>query len=803
MTTLLPDRIQARLLTLAGIFLGLYSVALTLSPAARARSWDVEYRWNHWLGFTVWLVLFIIANWQTRRFLPKRDPYLLPVAALLSGWGMLTIWRLFPAFGLRQTIWLAVAVIVLILGLRLPNHLAFLRRYKYLWLTGGLLLTLLTLLLGTNPATGSSPRLWLGCCGVYFQPSEPLKLLLIIYLAAYLADQQPVLRLSGSKRWSNAKRAGASDPRPSGSHSTLLALLAPTIFMTGLAILLLLVQRDLGTATIFIVLFAAITYVATGNVLILAVSALTLCVAGVVGYYLFEVVRLRVDAWLNPWLDPSGGSYQIVQSLLAVANGGLAGRGPGLGYPMLVPISHSDFIFTAILEESGLAGAIGLIALLMLFVASGLRIALNAPDFFRRYLAVGLMVYMVSQSVLIAGGNLRLLPLTGVTLPFVSYGGSSLVTVFISLLLLLHISQSAKTGTALLADPKSHLGLASFLYGGLAAVALVTGWWTYWRGPALLERTDNPRRSIADRFVYRGALLDRHNKPLAATDGDPGEFTRQLLYPPLSPVIGYTHPVYGQSGLEASLDPYLRGIQGNPGLSVWWNHLLYGQPPPGLDVRLSLDLDLQRKADELLGDHAGALVLLNAQSGEILAMASHPSFDPNQLDTEWAALVADSDTPLLNRATQGLYQTGDALRSLLDAAMPDLSNGKASPLQIALAAAALSADGVRPVSHLAMAVNTPQADWVAMQPDGDPEQVWPASTVHEITSKLAVEGQPIWQSADIAPGGSEGAITWYLGGTQSSWGGAPVALAVLLEDENLALVEAIGRAMLEATLITE
>jgi len=371
------------------------------------------------------------------------------------------------------------------------------------------------------------------------------------------------------------------------------------------------------------------------------------------------------------------------------------------------------------------------------------------------------------------------------------------------LLLLLKISQSAKTDPALLADSKSHLSLAGFLYGGLAAVALVTGWWAFWRGPALLERTDNPRRSIADRYVHRGALLDRHNKPLAATDGDPGEFTRQFLYPPLSPVIGYTHPVYGQSGLEASLDPYLRGIQGNPGLSVWWNHLLYGQPPPGLDVRLSLDMDLQRTADELLGDHAGALVLLNAQSGEVLVMASHPTFDPNQLDAEWAGLVANPDTPLLNRATQGLYQISDALGSLLEVAVPDLSNSTASPLQIALAAAALSADGVRPAPQLAMAVNTPQTGWTVMQPDGKTEQVLSASSVHGITSSLFVEGLPIWQTTDIAPGGPEGAITWYLGGTQPSWGGAPLALVVLLEEEDLTLAEAIGQAMLKATLITE
>jgi len=168
--------------------------------------------------------------------------------------------------------------------------------------------------------------------------------------------------------------------------------------------------------------------------------------------------------------------------------------------------------------------------------------------------------------------------------------------------------------------------------------------------------------------VRRGALLDRHDIPLADTTGVPGNLERQTLYPDLGPVIGYTHPIFGQAGLEASLDDYLRGLRGNPGLTVWWYHLLYGQPPPGLDVRLTLDLDLQRNADELLGERASALVLLNASSGEILAMASHPTFDPNQLDSTWDELTQDRRSPLFNRAALGSYQPGTALGVFLLAA---------------------------------------------------------------------------------------------------------------------------------------
>lgn len=799
--------IQARLLILAALFLGIYSLALTLAPAVRARSWTAVYNWRHWIGTLVWLVGYGLAHHQSQRYLPHRDPKLLPVIALISGWGLLTIWRLTPTFGLRQTLWLAISLSVFILGLRLPSALGFLRRYKYLWLTSGLVLTALTLIFGTNPL-GYGPRLWLGCCGLYLQPSEPLKLLLVVYLSAYFADWSGILTSKGSDLPTVA-RAARFKPQ--------IQILIPTLVMTGLALLLLLVQRDLGTASIFILIYSTMVFLATGWRWVPLASTGVLAGAGLLGYLIFDVIRLRIDAWINPWLDPAGRSYQIVQSILAIANGGMWGRGPGLGSPTLVPVAHSDFIFTAIAEEGGLVGTIGFLILLGLLAQSGLRIALQAPDSFRRYLAAGLTTFLIAQSVLIMGGNLRLLPLTGVTLPFVSYGGSSLLVSIVIALLLLHTSatQANQRPPHSSNIQVSVIQVATALFVFLAAAALVAGWWAYVRGPDLLTRTDNARRAIADRSVPRGSLLDRHMLPLAETSGQTGEMKRRVLYPELGPIIGYSHPTYGQSGLEASLDPILRGVEGNEPFTTWWNHILYGQPPPGLDIRLTLDLDLQRRADELLGGHTGSLVLINAENGEILVMVSHPTFDPNQLDEQWDNLVQDPQAPLLNRATQGVYPTGDLvnLPFIQATANPEvgplvlrlpLANAnyplESTPIEIALAAAVMSSGGTRPALIIAQLRANPKGGWLRLPNLNEPMAVLDPQDAESDAHNLAVSGTPFWEIM-LTPAGED--LTWFVGGTTPDWDGLSLAVVLVLEEANLPLVEEIGQTMLSEALGTK
>lgn len=802
-----PAKIQGRLLQLAALFLFINAVALTLSPAARAGTWQVEYRLSHWIGLLIWAIAFTLAHRQLTRHLPDANPYLLPAAALLSGWGMLSIWRLSPEFGLRQAFWVAVSAGALLVWFRSPHDLDVLRRYKYIFLLSGLSLTALTLVLGSNPG-GSGLRLWLGCCGLYLQPSEPLKLLLIVYLAAYFADRLPI-------------------------RTRLFPLIFPTLLLTGLAIAILLIQRDLGTASIFIFIYATMVYFASGKKRLLLGTLALLVFAGLVGYYLVDVIHYRLESWINPWDDPAGRSYQIVQSLMAVANGGLFGSGPGMGSPGLVPVAQSDFIFTTISEETGLMGTLALFITIGLITGCGFLIAVRATSNFRRLLAAGLTAYLGGQSVLIIGGNLRLLPLTGVTLPFVAYGGSSLLTCFLALLILLQISNETEQEPVALVQAQPYHLMAGLIWTGLFACAVVNGWWAEVRSDSLLNRTDNARRSISDRYVRRGSILDRQNNPIDLTWGNSGSYQRQYNVPQLATITGYIHPVYGQTGLEESLDPYLRGLRGNPDLLIWWEHLLYGQPPPGLDVRTSLDLGIQARADQLLGEHTGAIVLLNAHNGEILVMASHPGYDPNQLDTLGASLGKNPQAPLLNRATQGQYPVESALAPFLVAGsldgggnpsraelfaklgfyetpsinlpvFPASASGKVqgltvSPLQMALATATLTGQGLRPAPRLALAVNTSTQGWVVFSPSQDAVLVLnPESTLRAVTA-LSQPAGAFWEysSAEHTTGVT---VSWYLAGTLPNWQGTPLALVVLLEEDNPQLASMLGRGVLAAAI---
>lgn len=606
-------------------------------PTSRAAMWQ--------LAAPAALILCLgLSHWLLRRRYAQFDPYLLPVVALLCGLGLALTARLAAGFLPRQTIWLVIATTALLAIAALPKDLHWLRRYKYSWLISGLVLLSTTLIFGVNPS-GFGARLWLGLGGVFFQPSEPLKILLVVFVAAYLADRRRELM-------EITARLGRLDlPHP--------AYWGPLLLMWGFSLVLLLWQRDLGAALLFFATFLAMLYTATGQLRYVLSGLALLFVAGLAGYRLFDHVALRVDAWWNPWPEASSRAYQIVQSLLAFASGGLFGQGLGQGLPTAIPVVHTDFVFAAIGEEYGLLGSLAVLACFALLVSRAFHIALHAPNGFERLLAAGLGTMLGLQTLLIVGGALKILPLTGVTLPFVSYGGSSLLTSFIMVGLLLFISSRSRPGS----EPELFIPQTGHAF--LLGFVLVAGGLFYWhivRAPALVPREDNPRPIIAEQRLRRGRLLTASGVPLAESVRDEdGLFVRRYPYPKLAPLTGYYSLRYGVGGTEAAFDEVLRGEVGQSPQQVWWDQLLH-RPRTGQDVTLTVDLTAQVAADAALGDRAGAVVVLDVDSGAILALTSHPTYDPNTLDAEWDRLREDPDAPLLNRATQGLFPLGDLAR---------------------------------------------------------------------------------------------------------------------------------------------
>jgi cell division protein FtsW (lipid II flippase) len=325
-------------------------------------------------------------------------------------------------------IWLAISAAALVIIAALPDVLRLLRAYRYTLLVVGLALLVGTILLGTNPSgQAGAPELWLGIGTIFFQPSEPLKIILVAFLASYLSEQYPILRAEGFDFGGRLRLS----PRIYG----------PILLMWGISVVILIWQRDLGTAILFFVVFLVLLYVASGNTRLLLAGALLVVLAGVAAYGLFSVVQLRVDIWINPWPEADNRAFQIVQSLMAFAAGGVFGQGVGQGAPGYIPVVHSDFVFAAIGEEWGLLGVIAVIVCFAALVMRGLRIAvLQGGRPFHTLLTVGLSAVVALQSLLIMGGVLKLIPLTGVTLPYFSYGGSSLLTNFVIVALMLRLS---------------------------------------------------------------------------------------------------------------------------------------------------------------------------------------------------------------------------------------------------------------------------------------------------------------------------------------------------------------------------
>jgi len=380
----------------------------------------------------------------------RGDPLLLPLAGTIGGIGMIMLNRLpqdlagTNLFGLHlgmaqtQLLWFGVGLAAMLLVAVRFRDDSVLRHYKYTWALAGAALLVLTFLFGTEV---NGARLWIYLGPVNFQPGEAIKIVLVIFIAAYLAENRTLL-------------AGAS-ARIGPVKIPPLPYLLPMLAIFVIVMLVVVVSNDLGTALLFYGIFLTMLFVATGRRSYVLVGLILFIAGSFVAYQLFGHVARRVDSWIDPFADPSGTGYQTVQSLYAFGRGGLFGEGLGQG---LLPGAgggfyavQTDFIFAALAEEIGLVGALALLGLAMALVMRGLRVAIGARDDFSSMLAVGLTTALGLQTLIIVAGNVKLIPLTGITFPFVSYGGSSLLASFLIIGLLLSISHRTAVGAD--ADP--------------------------------------------------------------------------------------------------------------------------------------------------------------------------------------------------------------------------------------------------------------------------------------------------------------------------------------------------------------
>lgn len=422
------------------ILLGLLAILITIGGYSLTSLVNKSYLPKQLPSLLVLMVaLIVIAHVAVWIFAPRSDATILPLAVLLNGIGFVIISRLNKDEAQAQALWTALGIAAFVLTLIVIRRTTSLHRYRYTFAFLGLVAIILPALPGVGSEINGA-RLWIRLGAFSFQPGEAAKVFLTIFIASYLTDTRKLL--ASSRR--SVGRIFIPDIKYFG----------PLLVAWGTSILVMVRQKDLGSSLLFFAVFAAMLYIATNRISYLATGLAFFAGAATIAYQLFGHVRVRVSTWIDPWESPLKDGFQLLQSLFSFGTGGVSGTGLGLGTPNKIPNASTDFVFSAIGEELGLIGTVSVIITLLLLVASGFRIATRAQRPFAQLFAAGLTTIIGIQSFVIIGGVTRVIPLTGVTLPFVSYGGSSLVANYVIIALLLRISdETAKdnlsTGTTL------------------------------------------------------------------------------------------------------------------------------------------------------------------------------------------------------------------------------------------------------------------------------------------------------------------------------------------------------------------
>lgn len=642
---------------------------------------------------------FAAAHIGVRIFAPGADPAILPVVFTLSGIGITFVTRLQPDASLGQVVFLFLGVALMVGTLAVVKNLEVVKRYKYVLGIAGIILLVLPMFIGTE-IYGS--KLWIKIGGFQFQPGEFAKVLIVLFLAGYLAENRELLSIS------NRTVLGIKFPR--------LRLLYPLFIVWGVCLLVVAFERDLGSALLFYTIFLIMLYVATGRVSYVIIGLALLAVGAFGMYQIMSHVQVRVAIWLDPFSDAQNLGYQIVQSLFSLADGGLAGVGIGKGMADIIPVVASDMIFAAIGEEMGLLGGSAVLLLFMLFAVRGLTTAARAKSDLAAFSAAGLTAAISFQAFTIVGGVTKLIPLTGVTLPFMSQGGSSLLASFVIVALLLRAGDEATGRSTEIANTSTDLATAGYrttvrgshmrrpaldtpesgLLGRVALAnrltrtvflftalfAVLIGNITYIqviKASGYQDMPSNNHTINKARFIKRGSIITADGLTLAESiQQADGTYARSYPNGNLAAhVVGYYSQQYGTMGIENTQNDTLTGSKD---YSSWQNALnsLAGISEPGNSVQLTIDSRIQRAAEQALAGRVGAIVALDPRSGAVLAWASAPTFDNTNIQAaiEAANASGGADTSMYDRATLALYTPGSTFKVLTLASA--LENGLAT-----------------------------------------------------------------------------------------------------------------------------
>lgn len=608
---------------------------------------------------------FIVSHLALRKFAPAADPAILPICFALSSIGIAFVTRLAPDLAIRQVGWLILGIIFMIAVIVFMKNMDKTANYKYTLMVIGLILLLSPLLPGIgNEIYGS--RIWLSIGGFSFQPGEIAKIFIVLFLAGYLAQNREMLSVFTHK----------VGPFKFPDLSTLL----PLLIMWLLSMAIVVFEKDLGSALIVYFVFLTMLYVASGKKFYLVVGLLTIAIGAVILFFFFSHVQVRVDTWLNPFADPTNTGYQLVQSIFSMADGGLFGVGIGSGLADNIPIVESDFIFAAIAEETGLLGAAGLLLLYLCFAIRGLVTAARAKSDVSSFIAVGLTATIVLQAFIIVGGVTRLIPLTGLTLPFVSQGGSSLLASFIAVGFFLKCGDQSTgveseiasgTGNLSAEGVLGRVSLGKRITNTMVAFSVLFALLVANLTMIMVVQADeyknmpiNNHTLVKESKTERGTISTYDNVVLAQSV-EQSDGTYKRVYPAgtlAAHIVGYASEKFGTAGIESSYNDTLKGQRNYAS----WTDVLNastGNSAAGNDVKLTINSTIQKAAQNALEGFSGACVVIDPKTGAVLALASSPTYNAADIETLLQNSSNSSDSSALyNRATQALYPPGSTFK---------------------------------------------------------------------------------------------------------------------------------------------